>query len=99
MPHPRKNLKLTGDTHAPEVEDELALDLEDRAAAPAAVRAAEEPAAAEAPPPRRRRSLELSTPTGGYLDAARGQVRARPLTAAAAAFFAGFLLAVVTRSR
>jgi len=98
MPHPRKNLKLTGDTHAPEVEDDLAQELEDRAAAAATARVAPQPAAVEPAPPRRR-PLRLSLPTGGYADAARAQVHARPLTAAAAAFFAGFLLAVVTRSR
>ena len=35
----------------------------------------------------------------GYLASAREQVRSRPLTAAFAAFAAGFALAVVTRSR
>jgi hypothetical protein len=99
MPHPRKHMKLTGDTHPPEVEDDLGGEREvPEPAAPAAAVAAE---ASGAPAPRSpgERYLWVSMPARQYVDAAREQVRDRPLTTAAAAFFAGFVLAVVTRSR
>jgi hypothetical protein len=103
MPHSRKNLKLTGDTHPPEVEDDLGAADEERrprAATPARARATaagtDALAVAQAPPPR---AMHRVTPTGRYLEAARGEVHARPLIVAAAAFFAGFAIAVITRSR
>jgi hypothetical protein len=99
MPHPRKHLKLTGDTHPPEVEDDLGPDEEVRAAPAAA-----EPAGAAAvrtpvARPAAVRSIVVSMPARQYVDAAREQVRARPLATAAVAFFAGFAVAVLTRSR
>lgn len=98
MPHPRKHLKLTGDTHPPEVEDDdlaagdesVAEGLEGSGPSPAAA------AAMEAVPPR---GLLLDAGTERYLDEARSEVRARPLAMVAGAFFAGFALVVLTRMR
>lgn len=42
-------------------------------------------------------SLRFAAPTERYLDAARRQVRAKPLASAATAFAIGFLLSVITR--
>lgn len=42
-------------------------------------------------------AIRFSAPTERYLEGAREQVRARPLTAAAAAFAVGFLLAIIAR--
>ena len=94
MPHPRKHLKLTGDTHPPEVEDDLGGE-EPASAAPSTEAAA--PASSAIPGPAR--TIVVSMPARQYVDEARAQVRARPLTTAAAAFFAGFAVAVLTRSR
>jgi hypothetical protein len=97
MPHPRKHLKLTGDTHPPEVEDDLGPEPREPATAAAPVaEGASAPAAAAAS---RTRSIVVAMPARQYVDFAREQVRARPLATAAGAFFAGFVLAVVTRSR
>jgi len=102
MPHSRKHLKLTGDIHPPEVEDEL------RAGAGEAVEAGGTEAAtpvapgavgAQARPAPAVRSLVVAMPSRQYVDEARAQVRARPLATAAVAFFAGFAIGVVTRSR
>ena len=99
MPHPRKNMKLTGDTHPPEVEDDL--DMEPRAesagVAPAAAAAPER--AVRAGRGAAARAMHVAAGGDAYADAAREQVRSWPLVAAAVAFFAGFALAVVTRSR
>jgi len=98
MPHPRKHMKLTGDTHPPEVEDDVGAEGEPlTTAAPTAPSGAmPRPAPVSAG---ETRSLAVSMPARRYVDAARDQVRDRPLTTAAAAFFAGFALAVLTRSR
>ena len=104
MPHVRKLMKVTGDTHPPEMEEDDAGGADEdvataAAAEPVAVEGAA-PAAATAPTESTgTRMLVLSMPAREYVDAARDQVRARPLTTAAAAFFAGFAVAVVTRSR
>jgi hypothetical protein len=47
---------------------------------------------------KRASSFRLAGATERYLDAARDQVRARPIAAAGAAFAIGFVLAIVTRS-
>ena len=96
MPHPRKHMKLTGDTHPPEVEDDRGLEQEE-SAPPVAARLAE---AAEHLEQRAMAGAVRLADTGeGYLEQARAQVRARPLTALVAACAAGFAVAVVTRSR
>ena len=97
MPHPRKHLKLTGDTHPPEVEDDLEAGDEATAEAPEA--GGPSPAAAAAMEAVPARGLMLDPASERYLDEARGQVRARPLAMLAGAFFAGFALVVLTRSR
>lgn len=100
MPHPRKHMKLTGDTHPPEVEDDLGTQEQAAdAAAPAAAAAAPDARDAQALASSEERYLWVSMPARQYVDAARAQVRDRPLTVAAAAFFAGFAVAVLTRSR
>jgi hypothetical protein len=98
MPHPRKNMKLTGDTHPPEVEDDLGPE-GDAGSATAQAGSAGATRAVTAPASEGERYLWVSMPARQYVDAARAQVRDRPLSTAAAAFFAGFVLAVVTRSR
>ena len=96
MPHQPGHLKRTGDTHPPEVEDDLGPDFSESVVAAPAAEAAP-PAGAATPDPAR--AIVVSMPARQYVDAAREQVRARPLASAAAAFFAGFALAVLTRSR
>jgi hypothetical protein len=99
MPHQRKHMKLTGDTHPPEVEDDRGGE-EGDSAPPAAARLQE---AAEHLVHLEQRAVagavRLAGSGAGYLAQARAQVRSRPLTAAVAAFMAGFAVAVVTRSR
>ncbi|MEJ8840538.1 hypothetical protein [Ramlibacter sp. AN1133] len=100
MPHPRKHMKLTGDIHPPEVEDDLRAQEEAAdAAAPDAAAAAQGTAGTQALASTEERYLWVSMPARQYVDAARAQVRDRPLATAAAAFFAGFAVAVLTRSR
>ncbi|GAB3665445.1 hypothetical protein [Ramlibacter alkalitolerans] len=99
MPHSRKLMKVTGDTHPPEVEDDLGGPDEEIATAEAATPAVEGAAPVSGRPGSGVRSLVVSMPAREYVDTAREQVRARPLTTAAIAFFAGFAIAVVTRSR
>ena len=96
MPHQRKHMKLTGDTHPPEVEDDPGRE-EEESPPPAAARllAAAEPLEQRAVA----RAVRLAGSGEGYLAQARAQVRSRPLAAAVAAFMAGFAVAVVTRSR
>ena len=97
MPHPRKHLKLTGDTHPPEVEDDLGVGEEAAAEASQEVIPSRAAAAAMAAVPPG--NLRLDEGTERYLDAARSQVRARPLAMLAGAFFAGFAMVVLTRAR
>lgn len=92
MPSPRDRIKLTGDTHPPEVEFDLGADdgpvayddanlVMDQPAAPQAVEAQPQ----QRPEPARGRQ--------GYLNAAREQVRSRPVPALLGAFVLGLLLA------
>jgi hypothetical protein len=99
MPHPRKNLKLTGDTHPPEVEDDFAADEGGGGATGALTEERPREAAVRIGRGAAGRALRVAAQGEGYVEAARTQVRSRPLAAAAVAFFAGFALAVVTRSR
>ena len=99
MPHPRKHLKLTGDTHPPEVEDDLGTGADEIGGGAAAAPVTEGSATTTRVMPGRTTSIVVAMPARQYVDIARGQVRDRPLTTAAIAFFAGFALAVVTRSR
>lgn len=105
MPHPRKHLKRTGDTHPPEVENDLVVEkptMQDTwpgANAPrdSAAGSAAGMTGAGASRPEGMLPMRLSEPTERYLDAAREQVRRKPLKAAGVAFAAGFLLAIITR--
>jgi hypothetical protein len=99
MPHSRKLMKVTGDTHPPEVEDDLGGPEEESGTAAAAAPVVEGAAPMARPAGSGTRTLVVSMPAREYVDTAREQVRARPLTTAAIAFFAGFAIAVVTRSR
>lgn len=99
MPHPRKHLKLTGDTHPPEVEDDLGAPGREAVEAGGAEAAAPGAAGAQTRPAPAVRSLVVAMPARRYVDEARAQVRARPLATAAVAFFAGFAIGVVTRER
>jgi hypothetical protein len=107
MPHPRKHLKQTGDTHPPEIEDDAegveapqqqaTLGEEGRRSGEGVSATAQggEEATHQGPAGA---GLRLDAGTERYLDAARAQVRRKPLAYAAGAFAIGFVLAVVTRS-
>ena len=86
MPSPRNRLKLTGDTHLPDVGDEVDIVEEEVVVvvAEAAPLQEESPAAPRMPQRMRRR---------GMLEAAREQVRAKPVAALTGAFVLGLLLA------
>ena len=99
MPHPRKHMKLTGDTHPPEVEDDLGGEPPERSAGTPQAGVAQEEGAVRIGRSAAGRAMHVASRSDAYLDSAREQVRSRPLAAAAVAFFAGFALAVVTRSR
>lgn len=103
MPHPKNHLKLTGDTHPPEVEFDLDLDLEDEDTADSS--SAPQPAMEQGSAPRRSRmearpqqpSFAQGGATERYFEAAREQVRAKPYASLGAAFAVGFLLAKLFR--
>ena len=83
MPSPRNRLKLTGDTHLPDVGDEGTGDADVLRFEPAEGAEGGTPAKASAAP----------GPVGGYLQELREQVRRRPVTTLAGAFVLGMLLA------
>jgi hypothetical protein len=84
MPNPRNRLKLTGDTRLPDVGDEIEIVEEEVVVVEAAPLQEEAIAVARVQPRMRRR---------GMLDAAREQVRAKPVAALTGAFVLGLLLA------
>jgi hypothetical protein len=90
MPSPKNRMKGTGDTHPPEVENDLGRRDEGAAAEPAASAAAEGSST---------RARDDEAPTRGegqyeaYLEPVRAQVRAHPVAAVAGAFVLGMLLA------
>lgn len=101
MPNPRDRIKGTGDTHPPEVEDDLAAEPEGEGAARLARnRAAAMDAAgarsgtAEPRGTDQAASAEANLAAGGnaLLDQAREHVRAHPLLAVGLAFVVGFLV-------
>jgi hypothetical protein len=81
MPNPRNRLKFTGDTRLPDVGDEGAQDEDLLAFEPAQEIESEAQAVAQA------------VARSGYLEAAREQVRQRPVVALAGAFALGYLFA------
>jgi len=105
MPHSRKHLKQSGDVHPPEVENDLAAGPEEASAGPGGGAVPEASAAEPAPAAAQRSAaaepgaspLGLDAGTERVFDAARAQVRSRPLAYAAGAFAIGFLLAVIAR--
>ena len=98
MTHPRKNLKLTGDIHPPEIEDDFGPEEGGGALEGPATAASQDERAVRIGRGAAGRALRLTARGEGYVESARSQVRSRPLASAAVAFFAGFVLAVVTRS-
>lgn len=97
MPHPKNRLKLTGDTHAPEV----AYDMDDERDDPA-VRYAD----GYEPPRDRREASDEDAPDSGtaaaqpqpdHLEAAREQVKRSPIKMIGIALAVGFVLARVLR--
>jgi hypothetical protein len=89
MPHPRKHLKRTGDTHPPELELRADHDEEVPAFGPPPAEEPQDAATIMAVLP----SPPVSAPARHYLDAAREQVRARPVAALVGAFVLGLVLA------
>ena len=94
MPHSRDHVKHTGDTHPPEVETDTGRDDEPTQQAAAG----EDRPQAGASDARSSDDFRLDAETERYLDAARQEVRRKPLAYAAGAFAIGFLLAMITRS-
>jgi len=88
MPNPRNRLKLTGDTHLPDMGDDGAGEEDVLAYEPAG---AEEGESSDI----EALSSGSAYERGGrrYLDAARQQMRQRPVASLAAAFALGLLLA------
>jgi hypothetical protein len=99
MPHPKNRLKLTGDTHAPDVgyehgddDSDVADELITSAAQPEA--AMFDPAASGLPPAGHEVSaMSLEIAGGGWRD----QVIARPLAALVGAFVLGYVVARIAR--
>lgn len=84
MPNPRNRIKQTGDTHLPDVGEEGGGDEDVLRFEPAEDTRASESAAPIA---------IFATSSRGYVDAAREQVRQRPVLALASAFALGYLFA------
>jgi hypothetical protein len=89
MPSPKNRLKLTGDTHPPELESDAGGDGDVLAFEPAPEEATADDDAAPGADPRE----QLPGPSSAYLDRAREQVRARPVAALAGAFVLGLMVA------
>jgi len=83
MPSPRNRLKLTGNTHLPDVGDETGGDEDVLRFEPA------QENEREAPPV----TMIDASPASGYVAAVREQVRQRPVAALAGAFVLGMVLA------
>jgi len=87
MPNPRNRIKLTGDTHLPDVGEDSGGEAEALRFEPAEGSEDSEGAAMSAS------SEDEQAELGGYLEAVRDQVRQRPVAALAGAFVLGLLLA------
>jgi len=86
MPNPRNRIKQTGDTHLPDVGDEGGGDEDTLRYEPA-----EDMGAGESAPSAGSAMSAMSA--SGYVDAAREQIRQRPVVALASAFVLGYLFA------
>ena len=86
MPNPRNRIKQTGDTHLPDVGDEGGGDEDPLRFEPAEDTGAGESALSTM-------SARSSMAASGYVDAAREQIRQRPVVALASAFVLGYLFA------
>ena len=87
MPHSKNRIKLTGDTHLPDVEEDSGGEGEVLRFEPAAGNEAGEGAAASAS------SEDEEAELGGYIEAVRERIRQRPVAALAGAFVLGLILA------
>ena len=85
MPNPRDRLKFTGDTRLPDVGEEDEMIVEEVLVVEAVVPVQEEPGAAS--------RMQPPSAQHHWLDAAREQVRAKPVAALTGAFVLGLLLA------
>ena len=86
MPNPRNRIKQTGDTHLPDVGDEGGGDEDVLRYEPA-----EDMGGGESSPSSMSSMSSMSA--AGYVDAAREQIRQRPVVALASAFVLGYLFA------
>jgi hypothetical protein len=87
MPNPRNRLKLTGDTHLPDVDEGGGGDEDTLRFEPAEDVGGDEPSGAPLSGP------ALQGRGGSMVDAAREQIRQRPVATLAAAFALGWLFA------
>ena len=88
MPNPRNRIKKTGDTHLPDVGDEGGGDEDTLRYEPAE----DTGTGADVSAPSASSSMS-SMSASGYVDAAREQIRQRPVVALASAFALGYLFA------
>jgi hypothetical protein len=86
MPNPRNRLKLTGDTHLPDVGDDAGEDGDVLRFEPVRDEDAQPQGAAQD------RVQSFAQEAEGALQPLRGHVRAHPLAAVAAAFVLGYML-------
>ena len=87
MPHSRNRIKLTGDTHLPDVEEDSGGEAEVLRFEPAASSESGEGAPGAAS------SEDEEAELGGYIEAVRERIRQRPVAALAGAFVLGLILA------
>lgn len=93
MPSPRNRIKLTGDTHPPEVEYDLGADEGPVSFNDADLQPDEDTRSVSAPQPQSQTQWRPAFRAQGTLAAAREQVRSRPVAALVGAFVLGMLLA------
>jgi hypothetical protein len=89
MPSHKNRLKLTGDTHLPDVGDDYAHDDDTAGSEPSARPLANIAARAQ----EAMDTINDHVPVRGYVERARQQVRGRPVVAVASAFALGLLFA------
>jgi hypothetical protein len=102
MPNPHNRLKLTGDTHLPDLDDmDTSADIDDIAMDARAEPMAEtfSPSSHVADATAQMESMlgNMGHSISGYADAARDQVRSKPMATLGAAFALGFVLSRLFR--